>query len=88
MVVGKGCNIGEGVRLRNCTIMSGTVCKPYSLVSDCIVGWKNTIGQWVRMTDVTCTGEDVQVKDESSLTAVKILPHKAVTGVHSNTIIM
>ena len=40
------------------------------------------------MTEMTCTAEDVQVKDESSLTNVKILPHKPVTGVHANEIIM
>ena len=62
--------------------------KPYSLISDSIIGWKNTIGSWVRMTAVTCTGEDVQIKDETSLTNVKILPHKAVEGVHANTVIM
>lgn len=60
----------------------------FSLISDSIVGWSNTIGSWVRMTGVTCTGEDVQIKDESSLNAVKICPHKAVTGVHENTILM
>ena len=88
VVIGEGCIIGEGCRLRNATILGKTVVKPYSLITDSIVGWKNSIGSWVRMTNVTCTGEDVQVKDESSLTNVKILPHKGVEGVHSNSILM
>jgi len=69
-------------------VLSNTVIKPYSYISNSIIGLKNTIGSWVRMTEMTCTAEDVQVKDESSLTNVKILPHKPVTGVHANEIIM
>lgn len=69
-------------------MLSNTVIKPYSYISNSIIGLKNTIGSWVRMTEMTCTSEDVQVKDESSLTNVKILPHKPVTGVHANEIIM
>lgn len=88
VVIGEGCIIGEGCRLRNSTIFGKTVIKPYSLITDSIIGWKNTIGSWVRLTSVTCTGEDVQIKDESSLTNVKILPHKGVEGVHANSIIM
>lgn len=59
VVIGENCVIGEGCRLRNSTILAGTVLKPYSFISDSIIGWKNTIGSFVRMTDVSCTGEDV-----------------------------
>ena len=88
VVIGAGCKIGPGARIRNATILDRTTVQGFSLISDCIVGRDNTVGKWVRMTDVSCTGDDVQIKDETSLTAVKILPHKAVTGVHSKTIIM
>ena len=88
VVVGAGCKIGPGVRIRNATILDETKVNGFSFISDCIIGRQNTIGSWVRMTEVSCTGDDVQVKDETSLTAVKILPHKAVTGVHAKTIIM
>lgn len=88
VVVGAGCKIGPGVRIRNSTIFDQTTVKGFSLISDSIIGWKNTVGSWVRITDVSCTGEDVQIKDETSLTATKILPHKGVTGVHNKAIIM
>ena len=88
MVIGADCKIGAGVRIRNSTILDGTEVKPYSLICDSIIGWKNTIGSWVRITDMTCTGEDVQIKDESCITNVKILPHKPVTGVHKDSILM
>ena len=88
VVIGAGCKVGPGTRIRNATILDRTTINGFSLISDCIVGRENTVGSWVRMTDVSCTGDDVQIKDETSLTAVKILPHKAVTGVHANSIIM
>lgn len=88
VVVGEGCVIGAGCRLRNATIMSKTTVKAFTLISDSIIGWKNTVGSWCRITNVTCTGEDVQLKDETSLNATKILPHKGVNGVHDSAIIM
>jgi mannose-1-phosphate guanylyltransferase len=47
-----------------------------------ILGWKSTIGQWCRVTNLTVIAEDVQVKDQSFLNGTKILPHKGVTGEH------
>lgn len=88
VVIGEGCKIGAGVRIKNATIFDNTTVKPYTMIRDSIIGWKNTVGSWARLTDMTCTGEDVQIKDETSLTGVKILPHKGVDGVHADKIIM
>mmetsp|Transcript_44029 Transcript_44029/g.58419 ORF Transcript_44029/g.58419 Transcript_44029/m.58419 type:complete len:155 (+) Transcript_44029:647-1111(+) len=88
VVIGAGCKIGAGVRVKNSTILDQTTLKPYSIITDSIIGWKNTVGSWCRLTAMTCTGEDVQIKDESCLTGVKILPHKGVDGVHTDKIIM
>ena len=88
VVIGAGCKIGAGVRIRNTTILDQTTLKPYSMICDSIIGWKNTVGSWVRITGMTCTGEDVQIKDEACLEGVKILPHKGVDGVHKDKIIM
>lgn len=88
VVIGANCEIGEGVKIMNSTIFSGTKVKPYSFIDGSIIGWKNTIGSWVRITGLTCTAEDVQVKDDSCLHAVKILPHKPVTGEHRDIVIM
>jgi len=88
VVIGEGCRIGGGVRIRNATILGNTVVKPYTLISDSIIGWKNTVGSWVRLTGMTCTGEDVQIKDESCFSGVKVLPHKGVEGVITNQILM
>ena len=59
-----------------------------SLIKGSIIGWRNTIGQWARITNMSCTAEDVQVKPETLLDCVKILPHKGVDGEHRDEIIM
>ena len=88
VVIGANCTIGEGVKIRDSTILASTVVKPYTLISNSIIGWKNTIGSWVRLTDMTCTAEDVQIKDESCLKKVAVLPHKAIQGEYSDQVIM
>lgn len=88
MVIGAKCKIGAGVRISNSTIFWGTVVKPHTLIQGSIIGWQNTIGSWVRITQLACTAEDVQVADESCLTGTKILPHKGVSGVHGDIVLM
>ena len=88
VVIGAGCVIEDGVKISNSTIMAGTHVKAHSYIDGSIVGWKNTVGKWARVTGLTCTGEDVQIGNCSSLSGVKILPHKGVNGEHKDTIIM
>lgn len=59
VVIGPGCDIGAGVKISNSTILGETKVKPYTLIQGSIIGWKNTIGSWVRITKLTCTAEDV-----------------------------
>ena len=88
VVIGANCKVGANSRIRNCVLLEGTQVGNGTLITDCIIGWRNKIGNWVRMTGMTCTAEDIQIKDETLLTNVKILPHKAVTGTHQDTILM
>lgn len=88
VVIGADCRIAAGAKISNSTILAGTKVHAHSYIDGSIIGWKNTIGKWVRITGLTCTAEDVQIKDCSSLDSVKILPHKGVAGDHKNSIIM
>jgi len=88
VVIGANCKIGAGVRISNSTIFWGTEVKSYSLIQGSIIGWRNTVGSWVRITQMVCTGEDVQIADETCLTGTKILPHKGVNGVHGDIVLM
>lgn len=88
VVVGSNCIIQAGVKILNSTILSGTVVKSHTLIEGSIIGWKNTVGSWVRLTGLTCTAEDVQIQDLSYLNTVSVLPHKGVTGVHEKVVLM
>jgi len=59
VVIGANCKIGTGTKIHNSTIMSDTIVHSHSYIDGCIIGWKNTIGKWARVTGLTCTGEDV-----------------------------
>ena len=67
VVIGAGCKIGAGVKISNSTILAGTEVKEHSYIDGSIIGWKNTVGKWVRITGLTCTAEDVQIGNCSSL---------------------
>jgi mannose-1-phosphate guanylyltransferase len=57
--IGANCNIGPGVKISDSTILAETVIHGYSLIQGSIIGWKNTIGKWVRIQGLTVTAEDV-----------------------------
>jgi len=78
VVIGANCHIGPGCKIYNSTILSGTVVQGFTLIQGSIIGWKNTIGRWVRINGLTVTGEDVQVKDECELNGTMVLPHKGI----------
>lgn len=86
--IGPNCVIEAGVKIENATVLGDTVVKAHSLIKGSIIGWKNTVGSWVRITNMTCTAADVQIKPETLLDCVKVLPHKGVDGEHRNEIIM
>lgn len=48
MVIGKDVVIGDGVRLKRCTLMEGVKVKSHSWIESAIIGWKSTVGSWVR----------------------------------------
>lgn len=88
VVIGEGCVIASGAKISNSTILAGTKVNAHSYIDGSIIGWKNTIGSWVRITNLTCTAEDVQIANLSHLSNVKVLPHKGISGEHKDSIIM
>jgi mannose-1-phosphate guanylyltransferase len=88
--IGKDCRIGpnvtiganvvieDGVCIKRSTILSDTHIQSHCWVQSSIVGWKCSIGKWVRMENVTVLGEDVVVKDEIYINGGYILPHKSI----------
>jgi mannose-1-phosphate guanylyltransferase len=88
VVIGANCRIASGSKISNSTILAGTTVNSHTYIDGSIIGWKNTIGSWVRITNLTCTAEDVQIANLTLLSGVKILPHKGVSGEHKDLIIM
>ncbi|XP_064633336.1 mannose-1-phosphate guanyltransferase beta-A-like isoform X2 [Lineus longissimus] len=90
--IGKNCRIGpnvtigpdvvieDGACIKRCTILRGAHIKSHSWLDSSIIGWRCTVGQWVRMENVTVLGEDVIVNDELYINGGRILPHKSISG--------
>jgi len=79
VVIGPNCVIGDGVRLRDTVILEGTRVGDHSWISHSILGWKSSIGKWVRMQNVSVLGQDVGVADELFVNGAQILPHKSIS---------
>lgn len=90
--IGEGCCIGpnvtigphvvveEGVCIKKSTVLENATIKSHSWLSGCIVGWRSTVGQWVRMENTTVLGEDVIIKDELYINGGQVLPHKNIAN--------
>lgn len=79
VTIGAGVVLEDGVRIKRCTVLKGSRVRSHAWLESCIVGWSSTVGQWVRMENVTVLGEDVIVNDELYLNGANVLPHKSIT---------
>lgn len=90
--IGRNCRIGpnvtigpnvvieDGACIKRTTLLAGAVVKSHAWLDSCIVGWRSTVGQWVRMEGTTVLGEDVIVKDELYINGGQVLPHKSIAS--------
>ncbi|XP_065673848.1 mannose-1-phosphate guanyltransferase beta isoform X2 [Hydra vulgaris] len=80
VVIGPDVIVEKGACLSKCVIMKGTLIKSHSWINNSIVGWKSSVGKWVRMEGVCVLGEDVHIQDEIYLNGAKVLPHKSLAA--------
>jgi mannose-1-phosphate guanylyltransferase len=78
VVIGPGVRIEDGVRIQRSAIFKDSVVKSHSWIDSSIIGWKCVIGKWMRIENVTVTGEDVIINDELYVNGGRILPHKEI----------
>ncbi|KAF7991308.1 hypothetical protein HCN44_002870 [Aphidius gifuensis] len=90
--IGKDCRIGpnvtigpnvvlaDGCCIKRSTILKSATIKEHAWLDGCIVGWRSTVGRWVRMEGITVLGEDVIVKDELYINGGQVLPHKSIAN--------
>jgi len=76
--IGPGVVIEDGVSMKRCTVMRDTTVKSHSWIDNSIIGWQCSIGNWVRIENVTVLGEDVIVNDELYINEAIVLPHKVI----------
>jgi len=89
VTIGPNVIIEDGVCIKRSTLLEGSIIKSHAWLDSCIVGWRSTVGQWVRMEGTTVLGEDVIVKDELYINGGQVLPHKSIaTSVPEPQIIM
>lgn len=53
--------------------------RKHSFVLNSIIGWHSTVGQWVRVENVTVLGDHVELGDEIYVNGGLVLPHKKIT---------
>jgi len=69
-----------GVRLRDTTVLEGSIIRSNSWISRSIIGWQSSVGKWVRIDNVSVLGEDVHIRDELYINGGSILPHKTISA--------
>jgi len=79
VVIGPNCVIENGVRLRDTVILEGVKVGENSWIHQSIIGWKSSIGKWVRIQNVSVLGQDVGVADELFVNGGQVLPHKSIS---------
>ncbi|KAJ6635597.1 Mannose-1-phosphate guanyltransferase beta [Pseudolycoriella hygida] len=80
VTIGPNVVIEDGVCIKRSTLLEGAIIKSHAWLDSCIVGWRSTVGQWVRMEGTTVLGEDVIVKDEIYINGGQVLPHKSIAS--------
>lgn len=78
VTIGPNVIIEDGVSIKRSTILKGATVKSHAWLESCIIGWRSTVGKWVRMEGTTVLGEDVMVKDEIYINGGQVLPHKSI----------
>lgn len=80
VTIGPGVVIEDGVCIKRCTILRDVIIHSNSWLESCIIGWKCSIGRWVRLEGITVLGEDVIVSDETYINGGQVLPHKNISS--------
>lgn len=90
--IGKNCMIGpnvtiganviieDGVRIFKAAILDGAHIRAHSYVTASIIGWRASLGSWVRIEGGSVLGDDVTVGDELYVNGATVLPNKSISG--------
>ena len=60
-MIGPGCVVGNGSRLKNCTIMRKTKIGKGCFIENSIISWECEIGDWARIEGLSAISEEVKI---------------------------
>jgi mannose-1-phosphate guanylyltransferase len=78
VTIGANVVIGEGVKIARTAVFEGAKIRSHSWISSSIIGWRASVGSWVRMEGTTVLGDDVEVRDELYVNGAVVLPNKSL----------
>lgn len=90
--IGKNCLIGpnvtiganvvieDGVRISRSAILDNAKIHSHAYISSSIIGWRTTVGKWVRIEGGCVLGDDVTVNDELYVNGATVLPNKGLSS--------
>lgn len=89
VVIGKGVVVKKGARIKNSVILNDSQIDGYAYIEGSIIGWKNKVGKWVRISGLTISGEDVTFNNEVYVNSSTILPNLTVkTDIEKGSVII
>jgi mannose-1-phosphate guanylyltransferase len=89
VVIGKGVVVKKGARIKNSVILNDSLIDGYAYIEGSIIGWKNKVGKWVRISGLTISGEDVTFNNEVYVNSSTILPNLTVkTDIEKGSVII
>lgn len=78
VVLGPGCVVKHGARVKNSVLLAGSSVREFANVDNTIIGWKSTVGKWVKIRGVSIIAEDCKISDEVFIDRSIILPNLTV----------
>ena len=89
VVIGAGCVIEEGARIRNSTLFKNTKVRRGAYIDGSILSWDCTVGEWARIEGLSVIAESVKVKDEIRITQAMVMSQKEISAnVEKGAIVM
>lgn len=89
VTIGADVIVEDGSRISKAAILDGAKIKSNAFVSDAIIGWRATVGQWSRVEGGAVLGDDVTVSNELYVNGAIVLPNKTIsTNIADPQIIM
>lgn len=80
VTIGAGVVIEDGVRISRSAILDNARVQGHAYIASSIIGWRTSVGKWVRIEGGCVLGDDVTVNDELYVNGATVLPNKGLSS--------